>query len=315
MFERILVPLDGSPRAEEILPHLERILAREDAEILLLRVIDPADAAGLVLADDLRYAEREDAQRYLHGLLRKLGPRVAKIHARVADGWPPDQILETAAAEGATLIAMATAARTGLERWAIGSVADHLARRSDVPLFLVRATARPEAGPRPASARPFRRLLLPIDGSPTSLSVIGAAERFAQLYGSEVLVLHVVPPEMLAGPILPGMDAGLHFLPPTPAPVGDDEITRAAADRFRHAGLEVACLTVVGDPATEIVRVAAARGADLVTMGTHGRSGFRRFALGSVADRVLRAADVPVLLVRNPSEEKVAAPAAEQANA
>lgn len=301
MFERILVPLDGSPTAELILPQIARILNREDSEIILLRVIDTPDAPGMVLDDGIWNCEREAATKYVHDLALRLGKKTPKVHARIADGRAADVILETARTEGATMIAMTTHGRTGFERWAMGSVAEKVARACDVPLLLVRSFRRKTRGglePVVPESLPFRRILVPVDGSPTSMSVIGPAEKFAQLCGSEVLVLHVLPPYMPPGAMLPGMEAALPVTRPGPVRSNADGVTKQAADRFGHAGLKATRLSVEGEPASEILDLSKNRDVDLIALATHGRSGFGRWALGSVAERVLRAAEVPLLLVR-----------------
>jgi phosphoglycolate phosphatase-like HAD superfamily hydrolase len=215
MFERILVPLDGSARAEMILPQIARILNREDAEILLLRVVNIPDSAGLVMKTTIRHQEREEGQQYLHDMALRFTEKSSKVHARLAEGWPADVILETAKSEGATMIAMTTHGRSGMARWALGSVAEKVARASDVPVLLLRSFRRSPQGdlePMASGDPPFRRILVPVDGSPTSMSVIGPAEKVAELYGSEVLVLHVVPPYAPPGAMLPGMEAALDTL-------------------------------------------------------------------------------------------------------
>jgi len=309
MFERILVPLDGSPRSEVILPQIARILNREDSEILLLRVVDIPESAGLVLNTNIRHQEREDAEKYLHDMALRIGAKASKVHARLAEGWPAEVILETARTEGATMIAMTTHGRGGLERWALGSVAEKVARASDVPVLLVRSFRRTPKGdlePMVPQELPFRRILVPVDGSDTSMSIIGSAEKFAQLYGSQVLVLHVRPPYVPPGAMLPGMEAAYPILPPEPLLPEQDEVTKAAAERFRHAGLDVRRLTLEGEPASEILDLSATESVDLVALGTHGRSGFSRWALGSVAERVLRSTEVPLLLIRTPAAVKKA---------
>ncbi len=301
MFERILVPLDGSPTAELILPQIARILNHEDAEVILLRAVDVSNESGLVMADKILYQYREEATQYLHDLALRLGKTMAKVHARIAHGDPAEVILEAAKTEGATMIAMTTHGRTGLDRWAIGSVAEKVARASDVPVLLVRSFRRKKGGglePMVPDTLPFRRILVPVDGSPTSMSVIGAAEKFGQLCNSEVLLLHVMPPYMPPGAMLPGMEAALPVTRPEPVRSNEDAVTKAAADRFRHAGLKTTRLSVEGEPASEIVDLARNRDMDLIALATHGRSGFGRWALGSVAERVLRSAEMPILLVR-----------------
>ncbi len=304
MFERILVPLDGSPRAELILSQIARILRREDSEIVLLRVIDIPEAVGRISLALLRQKEREEAQQYLHDIILRFGDKAEKIHARVAEGWTAEVILETARTEGATLIAMSTHGRSGLARWALGSVAEKVARASDVPVLLVRSFRRSAKGdlePLAPAELPFRRILVPVDGSPTSMSVIGAAEKFAHLYESEVLVLHVVPPYMPPGAMLPGMEAAFPITRPEPMPSDQDPVTGRAAERFAHSGLKVSRLSVEGEAASEILDLSVNRSADLIALGTHGRSGLGRWALGSVAERVLRSTEVPLLLVRTPA--------------
>jgi nucleotide-binding universal stress UspA family protein len=308
MFERILVPLDGSPRSEQVLSQLSRLLTREDSELILLRAYSRPLQMGRGAIDPSPKAEREEAMKYVDGLARRLAEQGAKVHARVVQGMPAEAILETAEDEGATMIAMTTHGRTGLSRWLMGSVAEKVVRSSRRPVLLVRSFRRGAKGDLesvPASGAPFRKILVPSDGSATAAAAITPAEKFGFLYGSEILALHVVQPALPPGPILPGMDAGTSYLPPPPPPrAEEDPVTAKVAERFEHAGLRVRRLTSVGDPASEIVDASFASGVDLIVMATHGRSGPSRWALGSVAERVLRHAPVPVLLVR--AEEKPA---------
>ncbi len=309
MFECILVPLDGSPKAEVILSLIARILRREDSEILLLRVVDVPAAVGRVSLADVRNQEREDAQKYVHDVARRFSGSGAKVHGRVAEGSPAEVILEAAKNEGATLIAMSTHGRSGLARWALGSVAEKVARASDVPLLLVRSFRRSPKGdlePIVPEEIPFRRILVPVDGSPTSMAVVEPARKFAQLYGSDILTLHVETPYVEPSPVLPGMEVTLPSMVPPATPSADDPATAKAAERFEQAGLKATRLTTVGDPAAEILDLSVNRGTDLIALGTHGRSGLARWALGSVAERVLRSGEVPILLVRAPSPSKTA---------
>ncbi|HXX93144.1 MAG TPA: universal stress protein, partial [Planctomycetota bacterium] len=112
MFERILIPLDGSLRAELILSQVGRILRREDSEILLLRVVDVPRSIGRLDLESLRRAELEESELYLHDLARRFGERASKIHGRVAEGPAAETILDTARSEGSTMIAMSTHGRT-----------------------------------------------------------------------------------------------------------------------------------------------------------------------------------------------------------
>ena len=308
MFERILVPLDGSARAEAILPQLKRVLNREDSEIILFHsyYLPPADyrvgIPGLSLD-----REREAAEKYVHEVALGLRRPGAKVHARVVEGLPAESILEAADTEGATMIAMSSHGRTGLARWYLGSVAEKVLRASRVPVLLVRSFrpgSKGEMEAAPAAEAPFRKILVPTDGSPASMAVVTAAEKVGQLYASQIVVLYVQSPVMPSGPILPGMPSGDSLLEVPRPPPDKDEATEKVAGRFEHAGLQVSRLSVVGDPATEILLHSSQAGVDLIAMSTHGRSGLSRWMLGSVAERVMRQSTVPLLIVRFEGKKK-----------
>jgi nucleotide-binding universal stress UspA family protein len=207
------------------------------------------------------------------------------------------------------MIAMSTHGRAGLARWALGSVTEKVARASTVPLLLVRSfrrTAKGDLEPAMAEELPFRRILVPVDGSPTSMSILGPAIKFGQLFGSEALVLHVETPYVPPSPVLPGMDVVLPSMVPPATPTEKDPVTEKAAKRFAQAGLQASRLTTVGEPAMEILDLSVNRGMDLIALGTHGRSGLTRWAVGSVAERVLRSTEVPLLLIRTPARARPA---------
>jgi len=303
MFERILIPLDGSARAELILTQVGKVLRREDSEILLLRVVGPAPVSGIPEEDrTLMDGMRHEAERYVQDLVKRFLGRGAKARGRVIVGSAADTILEVAHQEHSTMIAMTTHGRTGLSRWFMGSVAEKVVRASSVPVLLVRSFRPTPAGaaePWAAEEMPFRRILVPTDGSPASMAVIAPAVQVAQLFDSEVVVLHVQAPPMPPGAILPGMEAGLPTLPDEAVPSKQDEHTATMAERFHQAGVRVVRRTVLGDPAVEIIdRSSATSGIDLVALSTHGRSGFSRWLTGSVTERVLRHGAVPLLIVR-----------------
>jgi len=309
MFERILIQLDGSARAELILTQVGKVLRREDSEILLLRVVGPAPVSGIPEEDrTLMDAMRHEAERYVQDLVRRFEGRGAKARGRVIVGSAADTILDVAHQEHSTIIAMTTHGRTGLSRWFMGSVAEKVVRASTVPVLLVRSFRPTPAGPvEPWAAEemPFRKILVPTDGSPASLVVIAPVAQFAQLFDSEVLVLHVQTPPMPPGAILPGMEAGFPLLPAEAVPSTQDEHTAKTADLLHQAGIRVVRRTVLGDPAAEIIdRSSATSGIDLVALSTHGRSGFSRWLTGSVTERVLRHGSVPLLIVRTVPPKK-----------
>jgi nucleotide-binding universal stress UspA family protein len=150
MYERVLVCLDGSERAEAILPVIEQMAGPLDAEFVLVRVVEPISpaeamaAAGMVTPDT--FTQREmDAKRYLFEMERRLSKKGLRVRSRVSIGPPAEEILAAAKATGADLIAIATHARSGLGRLLLGSVAETVLHASSVPVLMIRMTEPPEA--------------------------------------------------------------------------------------------------------------------------------------------------------------------------
>jgi len=153
MVRKILVPLDGSQLAEQVLPRLQAIVECRGAEIHLLSVAPVVDnaAAEVMLYPLYVYREQladKDAERrrieielrnYLQGIARGLEQAGAEVHCVVCFGSPADEILSYASQAAIELIAMCTHGRSGLARWAYGSVADRVLREASCPVLLVRA--------------------------------------------------------------------------------------------------------------------------------------------------------------------------------
>ena len=145
MYERVLVPLDGSERAEAILPLIEQMAGPLDAEFILLRVVEPVSpaeaiaSAGVVSPDSFTWREME-AKQYLHGVERRLSKKGLRASIHLALGAPTEEILATAKTTGADLIAIATHARSALGRLVFGSVAETVLRASSIPVLMIRMT-------------------------------------------------------------------------------------------------------------------------------------------------------------------------------
>jgi nucleotide-binding universal stress UspA family protein len=146
MYERVLVPLDGSELAEAILPFAEQVAGPLGAEVVLLSVVEvpyteALTTAGVVSPDTFRLREL-DAQRYLAEVEQRLSRKGLRARTGVGFGLPADEILAAARTGGVDLIAMSTHGRSGLGRALFGSVAEAVLRDSSVPILLIRMTAR-----------------------------------------------------------------------------------------------------------------------------------------------------------------------------
>ncbi|MBI4564189.1 MAG: universal stress protein [Planctomycetes bacterium] len=281
MFERILVPLDGTPDGESILPHLPR-LSISKADIFLLHVLPhlhPTDSASMRPLFDLP----EYAESYLEKVAD--GLKDVRPFVFVDSGDPADRILRVAQALEVGLIAMASHARKGIPGLVWGNVARRVVQGSSIPLLL----ARPDT---PVPSRPLRHVLVPLDGSDRSLRILKVVASAATRLKFEVTLLHVRTPES---------DPMAGMLPDRTWRMRTQECRQRferAAEPLQDAGLETRVLIVSGDAGKEIPRHAEALKVDLIALATHGRSGLDRMVAGSVAEEVLRKAAVPVLTLR-----------------
>ncbi len=203
-----------------------------------------------------------------------------------------DRLRRAAARLHPDLMVLATHARGGLGRAWLGSVADALIRRVNVPTLLVHPR---EDAPLPAST--FKHILIPLDGSKLAEETIPLAARIAALCDSRITLLRVVIPRLVVGRPSYILDFDVQLLEQYERDA--ERYLESIAARLRESTPNVDAIVVLADnPPRAILDWAAEQGADLIAMSTHGRSGFRRFMLGSVADKIVRGAHVPVLLTR-----------------
>jgi nucleotide-binding universal stress UspA family protein len=301
MYRTLLVPLDGSRSSEHALPPAAGIARRAGAALHLVRVHPPWLVGEGVAAFATEKSAWALARSYLEEVARRLEAVTGmKVATRVLDGPVADTLHEYATGQVADLVVMSTHGRGPFSRFWLGSVADQLARRLPMPLLLV----RPHDAPVDLAREPaLRRLLVGLDGSPRAEEVLGPALALARLTGAAVTLLRVVLPPPAYGMDLPpyaaaGAAADLALLEDL-RHEAQAYLTRVA-DRLREDGYEVET-RVAAHPhaATALLEEAARTGRDLIALETHGRRGLPRLFLGSVADKVVRGAEVPVLLHRS----------------
>ncbi len=269
MTDRILIPLDGSSRSEQVLGALRPVLRRPGVEAYLLRVLEePGDEKGSWARKEKVARARAHLDRLQDGLARKGITAVTAIRS----GNPAREILSFALRLRPAAIAMSTHGRSGLTRIARGSVAEEILRASPHPVLLVNAFA----GAGPARRPGATRILIPIDLAVRPEPILDAVEKIARTFDAHVVLLHAE-----TGPALRSYP-----------------LVEAAWRRLRKAGVEAMTYTVRGRAEEAILRTAEAGGFDLIAMTTHGRTGADRWLHGSVTESVLRRALCPVLTVR-----------------
>ncbi len=298
MYERILVPLDGSEVAEVALPYAEQLAGRLGSEIILMSVSHSTDEQDQqVLRSYLQKtvaATREKVARYLG----KPAGEAITIEPMVLVGDPAESIVDYADRSDVGLIVMATHGRSGIRRWALGSIADKVLRATKQPVVLIRAKgARPDVREKGV----LSKALVPMDGSKEGETVISYIENLASKLGAEITLLQVVA---IAYHVYISGDAPAQ-IPYTleemePLKAGAASYLEKMASGLKERGVAVKCEVRVGAAGQEIIRLAEEINADVVAMSTHGRSGVGRLVFGSVAERVVRSGSTPVLLVRAP---------------
>jgi nucleotide-binding universal stress UspA family protein len=301
----ILVPLDGSGLAEQVLPSVRMLAPILGAKVKLLQVVLEVDQYYLAMDFELSgpFASqrgqrlsswdvlRLSAESYLERQVAQLRAAGVEASFDVQLGAPAEIIVEVAAREHASLIAMATHGYSGIKRWALGSVTDKVVHAANIPVFVVRGMEHP-----PIGERSLRRILVPLDGSALARQALPLAAELAASTHAELILLTVHAPRL--GDSLDGVSSYPH----------SDELLAALRDRLLGElgdlyddlpeQARVTPVAAEGFPAEAIIDEAARRRADLIVMATHGYSGIKRWALGSVADKVLHAAATPLLLVR-----------------
>lgn len=302
MFEKLLVPLDGSALAEQAIPTASAIARITHASIELVMVEEPSPFGGDEIVPWRSIAATPDAE-YLKTIAAELRSGASlPITVATLRGRAAEVIAARANEIGAGLIVMTSHGRTGLSRAWLGSVADAVVRTSAIPVLMLRPVDVPR---RSYAARfGFKRVIVPLDGSTLSADILGTVAELAAPTAARVALLRVVPPVPPTSAFAPVANmANLPFVP-------DDLATRRLVDEAKRDLEEVAGrlrertlldvtteVAVSAHVADAIVDFARDHSGDLIAMSTHGR-GASRWLVGSVADKVLRASGLPVLLRR-----------------
>jgi len=327
MFQRIVVPLDGSPRAERALPVAARIARASGGSIVLLRVAAlPAEyapamyasalSASPFYAQELLDAELARARYYLADVAQSEQLTGIRTETAVLSGAAAPEILAGAGGDQgppADLIVLCSRGRSGFTRWALGSVAQKVARHSPVPVLILRE-GNAERADRLTEAAPPLRALVALDGSRVAeAALVPAAQLVAALASPERGALHLARIALL--PTLRSeqeyqqhdgqvREQALHEATTYLSTVADDLRHGVAAE----LGLKITwSVTVNEDVSDTLIRMAElgeetksyeVQGCNLIAMATHGRGGLQRWMLGSITERVLEGTKLPLLIIR-----------------
>lgn len=292
-FERVFVAYDGSAPADAALA-VGIAIARAGARLIIGTIVNEApliaeSASGMVALDPTPIMDALDAEGA--SLLAAAGTRAraenVEPELKAIHDLPVSGILTSSASAACDLIVIGTHARSGVARTFLGSTAEGVLRSARVPVIVVRAEDR-------VAALPFAEVVVAVDDSDPGEAAVATAARLATSLGAHLVLCHAIDLKLLYERAATyGFD---------PVQLGADLVTegttivRGALSRA-HLPADTPVEVTDGE-ATEVVLAAArAHHASLIVAGTHGRRGLRRLVLGSVAERIVRASDVPVMIV------------------
>lgn len=306
MLGQILVPLDGSERAEQALPVAARIARATGASLLLVQVVTPPvdDSGGLAPVPIVNGETVEEEMKRAAGYLAAVAARAPLTGiasaTEVCYGFPAQQVMGTAASNGSDLIVLCSHGRTGLARWALGSVAHTLVQQSTVPLLALR---QQEASAPIEPMRPFRTLV-PLDGSELAEAALAPAEALTEALSAPGRgALHLV---QVVKDFRSAADEGFVAELNEEARRLARSYLAAVAERVEMQVTEkrlalTTSVEVASDVASALLDVAEQAGpvgCDLIAISTHGRHGVDRWVMGSLTERLLDTTHLPMLIVR-----------------
>ena len=330
MFRRILVPLDGSSLAERALPLAARLAKVSGGTITLLHISNSAMEYGSSLtAQPFMYTESmlEDeiaqARLYLDDIARSPVLKDITVHKEATSGEVAQGILDFAQSDAADLIVICSHGRTGFKRWALGSIAQKVARYSTKPVLIVNSGHATLPIAAMASTHPIK-ILVGLDGSPLAETVIlPAAQLSAALNAPGKGTLHLLR-------VVELVQSMRDEAPATSNAMNEQTLAeartylRTVEHRLQDGNPAMSHLNITSsvmtsfDTADILVREAEQderlndgieqEGSALIALAIHGRGGLKRWVMGSVAERVLGSTKFPMLIVRSTEAEADSSP-------
>jgi nucleotide-binding universal stress UspA family protein len=299
---RVLVAIDGSEPADLAVDLVAKMVWPPGSEILIAQAVEtgaalfggPWPTVAMVQADGIEADIRAQAGRTVQDASERLARPGLTIHGVVLRGRPATAIVGRARAMRADLVVVGSRGHGTIESMLLGSVSAEVVDHAPVPVLVARGSR-------------MARIVLGWDGSPGATRAADLLRTWPIFAGSRVRVVSVtdlqIPwwtgfPEAESPEVMPmyvdAMDASRRL---------HDDLARGMAAELERAGLSAEGERREGDAATEILASAVSSEADLIVIGTHGRTGLERILLGSVARNVLQHANCSVLIVRDASPE------------
>ncbi len=302
MFDKILVPLDGSELAERALNPALTLAQQVKGEAILLSVpvlkqmfVSGGNGYSLMLPEESLQESQQEMMGYLQTVAQNWAFPDVTLRTEVISGDEASVIVETAAAENVDLIVMSTHGYSGLTRWMLGSITEKVLRAAPCPVLVVR------------SLDSISRILITLDGSELAEYSLEPGLEFARRFGGEVTLLRVEqsmksPLTRFGQPQITGETQREDKLQKKIYEIAKIYLARLV-ESHRRAGQHIETAVSINSPADGILDFAELNQTDLIVMSTHGRTGLAHWVYGSITEKVLRGATCAMLIIRPPAGE------------
>ena len=295
MFDPILVPLDGSPLAECVLPHVVATGRAYNAKITLLHVLDKSRSGDSEKSFDLLnwQIRKTSAKLYLDRIGDQLQKSGLQTDTIILEGLVTESITEFAQSQGMKLVILSSHGQSGLRKYGIGSITDEIILGAATSIFIVRASELKDL--------PYHRILVPLDGSWRAENVLPMVTLLARIHKSQVHIVHVVKT-----PDLP------RRLPPVQEDIdlSNRIVARNREEALQYldqiglnsalAGIDVKTHMIISNNATLALHELVDREQiDLVALSAHGYSGNNQWPYGSMVNNFILYGKVPLLVVQD----------------
>jgi nucleotide-binding universal stress UspA family protein len=280
----MLVPLDGSELAERAIAYAKSLAKAKDSEIILFTV-SVASAGHL----------DRPMKAYLELNAKELQSQGIKASIAISYGNMADEIIKFADKNKIDLIIISTHGHSGIKRWVLGSVALKVLHGTCTPVLLIKSRAHK------ISEVEFKKILIPVDGSPFSEASIPYAKELAKGTSGEIILLRVSEPPVLSADrspaIKPGWEEYRNILMAEIQRQAEEYLKGIKAN-IEKSDIKVRSQAILGKAAEGILQVAKKENINLIAMTTHGRTGVSRWVYGSVASKIVEESLQPVMLIR-----------------
>jgi nucleotide-binding universal stress UspA family protein len=264
MYNRIVVPVDGSKFSEEVIPYALGIAKTTGAEVTLIRVVE-------------KESKKAEVEEYVHALVTRFGVEGRSVSSR---GTVAADILDEVTRIPDTLVTITSHGRGDRLNALMGSVARDVVRAGHIPVLVYRPSGDPDGPPVDITT-----VLLPLDGTKLSETMQAEAASWARALKARLVVVQVLPPNTRIDPLLESYDV-----------LEDSYVRWHARDLERQYGIDVEWEVLHGDPVTSITNYLEGRRDVLMVMATRGQPTLQAAVLGSVTSGLLQHAGVPIVV-------------------